>query len=281
MTRQVIAERASLATFRSARNYTYAALSKGAATAAQLEAASLPLRAQQLWQRPVQLSELLMMAQYLGIDPVTEPVLMWVAHYASVLPIPLGWTIHQPDGTLVEVHTPHEMLVHFEHFYYYEPLQLSQWEPPQWSYCRGLIAGLRDHKEESEKTQQAGIISVRPRAGRASAARFSSTQTAKKLKEAEEWDAQRAELSAQSEAVREAHTAMREERKHPFINVQYCTALHTRKKRVHHFLAEADNPNDAEPSGHAHPIFETRRSAWKVQQDILDDEMQSTSASFK
>ena len=26
---------------------------------------------------------------------------MWVAHYAYVLPLPLGWTIHEEDGTTV------------------------------------------------------------------------------------------------------------------------------------------------------------------------------------
>ena len=66
MSRTVISHRAALTTFCAAKEYIRVQLASGVTTPGILEASSFPLRAQQLWQRPTQLSELLMMAQVHG-----------------------------------------------------------------------------------------------------------------------------------------------------------------------------------------------------------------------
>ena len=95
-----------------------------------LEAASCPLRAMDLWLRPTLLSQLLAMGSYLGVHALDEPHNMWVAHLALCLPLPAAWATH------VELSSGRS-------YYHNALLGLTQWELPQWSYCRGLLAALR------------------------------------------------------------------------------------------------------------------------------------------
>eukprot|EP00966_Prymnesium_polylepis_P093887 2172863-Prymnesium_polylepis.1 len=38
-------------------------------------------------------------------------------------------------------------------------LRLSQWEPPQWSYCRGILAALRQHLAAAQSKKDAAASS--------------------------------------------------------------------------------------------------------------------------
>ena len=115
-----------------------------------------------------------------------------------------------------------------DHYYYQELAKISQWEPPQWSYCRGLAEALRLHL-----AQQAASAKLRPTnatapparegggRGGASKERHSSResatdetkrQSAAKLKEADEWEEQREFLSSQVGEAGERGKRLREER---------------------------------------------------------------------
>lgn len=73
-------------------------LADGVATPISLEAASCGVRASQLWSTPMQLSLLLAAAQTLGIDPLNERELMWIAHLSLCLSLPAGWVEHPTAG---------------------------------------------------------------------------------------------------------------------------------------------------------------------------------------
>ena len=119
-----------LPTYVSARDHTATLLASGVTDAVGLEAASCPLRAMDLWLRPTLLSQLLAMGSYLGVHALDEPHNMWVAHLALCLPVPAAWATH------VELSSGRS-------YYHNSLLGLTQWELPQWSYCRGLLAALR------------------------------------------------------------------------------------------------------------------------------------------
>ena len=143
----VESQRAALPTFIAAAEYTAQLLASGV-SAVKLEAAFCAPRSLHLWMRPSLLSELLMMANYLSIDAVAEPQCMWLAHLALVLPVPLGWTAHERDGAPAEAR-PRDTLVNTDRYYYNSLLRASQWEPPQWTFCRGVLEALRRSFAES------------------------------------------------------------------------------------------------------------------------------------
>ena len=97
-----------------------------------------------------------------------------------------------------------------DHYYYQELAKISQWEPPQWSYCRGLVEGLRTHFAQQvatskQQTTSATAAPARESSGRCSVSKERCTEgggdtrrhSAAKLKEADEWEEQRELLSSQ------------------------------------------------------------------------------------
>jgi hypothetical protein len=148
-----------------ARSHTQLLLSHGVATHASLEAASCGVRSSHLWMRPCTLSTTLAAAQTLGIDPRHEPHYMWLAHLSLCLPLPIGWEARAtpaeaewkalPGGLkLQQRRRKVELDMHLRGFAqpplpdtYYEYRMLgfsvTQWERPQLSFCRGVLAALR------------------------------------------------------------------------------------------------------------------------------------------
>ena len=132
ITSNAAAQSRRLPSFVAARDHVAALLSSGVTDAIGLEAASCPLRSMDLWLRPCLLSQLLAMGSYLGVHALDEPQNMWVAHLALVLPLPAAWSTHADAQGRA--------------FYHNALLGISQWELPQWSYCRGLLVALKDAK---------------------------------------------------------------------------------------------------------------------------------------
>lgn len=164
--------------FAAAKSHTEMLLSNGVATAVTLEAASCPVRASRLWMAPLPLSQLLTAAQTLGIDPLSEPHLMWVAHLSLCLPLPSGWVEYPTDGAdaasqrrrraelrkrqkLAEAQgrgldaEPPSKLpkVFYQHSLF--GTAVTQWEPPQTSFCRGMLHALRKHSAAQAAAAQA------------------------------------------------------------------------------------------------------------------------------
>jgi chemotaxis protein histidine kinase CheA len=159
-----------------ARSHTQLLLSHGVATHASLEAASCGVRSSHLWMRPCALSTTLAAAQTLGIDPRREPHYMWLAHLSLCLPLPIGWEARAtpaeaewkalPGGLkLQQRRRKVELDMHLRGFAqpplpdtYYEYRMLgfsvTQWERPQLSFCRGVLAALRKHAALGE----AGLV---------------------------------------------------------------------------------------------------------------------------
>ena len=154
MSRTVLRCRLALPSYMAASEYIYSLLESGVVAVTQLEAESCALRAQQLWQHPLPLSAVLMLGQYLGIDPIAEPLRMWIADYAYMLPLPLGWTVHELDGTPIDRPRKFDHFYSKKQFYHHRVLAVSQWEPPQWSYCRGMLDGIRRWEAETSSKQQ-------------------------------------------------------------------------------------------------------------------------------
>jgi hypothetical protein len=166
----------ALPAYLAARSHTQLLLSHGVATHASLEAASCGVRSSHLWMRPCALSTTLAAAQTLGIDPRREPHYMWLAHLSLCLPLPIGWEARAtpaeaewkalPGGLkLQQRRRKVELDMHLRGFAqpplpdtYYEYRMLgfsvTQWERPQLSFCRGVLAALRKHAALGE----AGLV---------------------------------------------------------------------------------------------------------------------------
>jgi len=156
--------------FLAARAHVEMLLADGVATPITLEASSCAARAAYLWTTPLHLSPLLAAAQNLGIDPLAERHFMWIAHLSLCLPLPAGWVAHMTAPS--DASTPrdrrkrkHELDAYEQQRYrnrrsngslppplprvFYEQALLGfeavQWEPPQISYCRGMLHALRKH----------------------------------------------------------------------------------------------------------------------------------------
>ena len=130
---KVSAQRGRLHSYLASRDYIQQMLVSRVTDAVALEASSIAVRAAALRLEPALLSQLLMMAQYLGLSPTTEGRWVWIAHLAMCLDVPAGWERHQVSNEARD-----------GSFYFNALLGLSQWEPPQWSYCRGVLQALRD-----------------------------------------------------------------------------------------------------------------------------------------
>lgn len=156
--------------FLAARSHIEMMLADGVATPSSLEADSCACRSAHLWSTPLHLSPILLAAQSLGINAFRERRFMWIAHLSLCLPLPAGWTVHPTTppaaASIAERKRRKRELSQYEEqrrrlrrpdgelppplpsvFYHHALLGFSavQWEPPQLSYCRGLLHALRKY----------------------------------------------------------------------------------------------------------------------------------------
>ena len=159
--------------FLAARSHVELMLADGVATPTTLEAASCGARSAHLWTRPMHLSPLLAAANSLGICPLSERGYMWIAHLSLCLPLPAGWVAHptEPNVGSAGSRKRRKELAALEErrqrargpmgdvppqlprvFYQHSLLGFSvvQWEPPQLSFCRGMLHALRKHAAAAE-----------------------------------------------------------------------------------------------------------------------------------
>ena len=73
--------------------------------------------------------EVLYAAELLGIDPLAQPRLVWLAEEALSAELPLGWE-QLPDGASGAL------------YYHNQILQLTQWQHPKLSYLLSLKLAL-------------------------------------------------------------------------------------------------------------------------------------------
>jgi len=79
------------------------------------------------------LKEIMEFAEYLGMDPVEDGDLLWIAEQARNAPLPAPWSEHQDEGGNT--------------YYYNSATDDSVWEHPLDEYYRNLY---RKHKDEKE-----------------------------------------------------------------------------------------------------------------------------------
>lgn len=106
-------------------------------------------RARSLAHQPCMADELFLLGQYLGVDALEFPELMWLAEAAMSAELPMGWLWHEPldDRT---------------HGYFFNAaLGVAQWEHPQHSYIAGVAARLVESQRKIKREKEATMAQQR------------------------------------------------------------------------------------------------------------------------
>ena len=89
----------------------------------------------------VVLKEIMEFAEYLGMDPVEDGDLLWIAEQARNAPLPAPWSEHQDEGGNT--------------YYYNSATDDSVWEHPLDEYYRNLYRKHKDEKDEQGAREEA------------------------------------------------------------------------------------------------------------------------------
>ena len=89
----------------------------------------------------VVLKEIMEFAEYLGMDPVEDGDLLWIAEQARNAPLPAPWSEHQDEAGNT--------------YYYNSATDDSVWEHPLDQYYKDLYRKHKDEKDDQQRREAA------------------------------------------------------------------------------------------------------------------------------